>query len=487
MPLVRTGRPDRVGTFARLAPFAVAALLLSAVAGPLPSARAADDRPWDQILAPRPAPLPPPRTPLDVSISVLTHRQTSARTSVRWEADLPEALAAARREGRPLFVTMRCLPCKSCSEFDKTVLEGGPDLDPLFRQFVTVRLTSTKGVDLRLLPMADFQDMDVSWWSWFLSPEGRVYGVFGGRDKAGDQTRTSKSALVATMRRVLDHHYDARRPTWDVDGPAPQTAGAPRTPVDLPGFKSWLGVRENARHFKEHNCIHCHQTAEIMRQGQMDLGQFDKRRDLQVWPYPENVGLTLDLDDGLRVTDVAADSPAAKAGLKPGDVLGAAGGRRVFGQADFRGVLHRAPLTGPAAVDVRWLRDGAVRSGTLALQDGWRRTDLSWRTSVADGNVGAWPGFWPNEAGPARDRLGLPKDRMAVNPFLGFNKSAGPGHDAGLKPDDVITAVNGESPNLANREWNTWFRMRFEPGDEVRLTVKRPDGSEREVRYRVAR
>jgi hypothetical protein len=453
-----------------------------------PASGAAADKPWDQILRPQSTPLPPPRDGLEVSIELPTHRKEVAKTQIKWEPDLRAGLAVAKRENRPVFVTFRCLPCKSCSEFDKTVLEGGPDLNPLFLQFVTVRLTSTKDVDLRLLPMPQFQDLDVSWWSWFLSPDGRVYGVFGGRDAAGDQSRTSKAALVNAMNRVLAHHYDPRRPAWDVDGPAPEADGKAATPVDLPGFGSWLKVRRNAETYAQQNCVHCHQTSEILRQGEIDAGRFDKRRDLQVWPFPENVGVEVDRDDGLKVTAVTADSPAAKAGLRAGDRLGAAGGRALFGQADFRGVLHRAPL-GATSVDVRWLRDDKVMAGTLDLPDGWRKTDISWRASVVEGNVGAAPGFWPVAvADPVRRKLDLSPDTMAVKPLVGAPKgTVSPAAAAGLKGDDVIVAVNGESPNLINRPFLAYFRMKFEPGDEVVLTVKGADGEERKVTYRPGR
>lgn len=54
--------------------------------------------------------------------------------TVRWRGDLRAAMDEARRENRPVFVTMRCLPCKQCSAFDKNVLEGGNELDPLLKQ-----------------------------------------------------------------------------------------------------------------------------------------------------------------------------------------------------------------------------------------------------------------------------------------------------------------------------------------------------------------
>src|SRR5437868_4252683 len=104
---------------------------------------------WSQVLGPSQG------TPL------------AGREKVVWESDLSAAMKQARADNRPLFITLRCLPCKQCSAFDKDVLEGGPELDPLLKQFVTVRITSTKELDLRLFPVTGFQDLDLSWWGYF--------------------------------------------------------------------------------------------------------------------------------------------------------------------------------------------------------------------------------------------------------------------------------------------------------------------------------
>jgi hypothetical protein len=160
------------------------------------------------IIPARQAPAAPPTSP-DWNAILGTPAQgqpPAPLDKVIWRPDLAAALAEARAANRPLFVTLRCLPCKQCSAFDKDVLEGGPDLDPLFRQFITVRLTSAKDVDMRLLPMDGFEDLDLSWWGYFLSPQGRVYGIFGGRDEVSDETRISVPALINTLKRILAHH-----------------------------------------------------------------------------------------------------------------------------------------------------------------------------------------------------------------------------------------------------------------------------------------
>src|SRR5262245_49204828 len=305
----------------------------------------------------------------------------SAGTTVTWRTDLAGAMLEAGEKNRPLFVTFRCLPCKQCADFDKEVLEGGSDMDPLLTQFVTVRLTDAAAIDTRIFPLDGFVDLDLSWWGWFLSPEGRVYGVFGGRDHVSDTTRISTQALIASMHRVLAHHYDPRRARWNIDGPAPDLGGESKSPRQLPGYEGWLAQSHES--VRKQSCLHCHQVNDILRQPAVAAKTFDKRRDFDVWPLPENVGLVLDRDHGLLVTNVVAGIAADKAGLKAGDVLGAAGGRRCFSQTDFRGVLHRGP-GGAGEMEVWWTRGEEAMSGKLAVVEGWRKTILDWRMSFAE-------------------------------------------------------------------------------------------------------
>lgn len=436
-------------------------VLLGIVAGLAPRALAADKAvDWSEVLGPSKG------------------SSTAPDEVVLWRDNLTKAMAEAKAENRPLFVTFRCLPCKQCSAFDKDVLEGGPELDPLLKQFVTVRLVSAKDLDFRIFPAGGFQDMDLSWWGYFLSPEGKVYGIFGGRDEVSDETRISKGALINTLRRVLAHHNDPRRAAWNIDGPAPDLSAERKTPTDLPGYKAWSAGRVFDKRTQEAGCLHCHQVVEIMREPAIEAKTFDKVKDTQIWPLPENVGVKVDRDDGLRVTEVRPDSPAARAGIKPGDQLAMAGGRKLFGQADFRGVLHRAP--GAGTLDIAWLRDGTVMTGQLALAGDWRKTNLDWRTSVAGGNIGAAPGFWPVPVTAAdRKKLGFSDDAMAVRPF-GITPEA---KAAGVTPTSIITAVGDDTRNLSGGAFLVWFRMHHEPGDTVKFTVKDTSGESKNMTY----
>lgn len=427
------------------------------------AAAAAPALPWGQIADPDPAAMPEPQE------------------EIVWREDLPGALREAAREGRPLFVTFRCPFCKQCSGFDAAVLRGSEELDPLLARFVTVRITDAYRLDLRLFPARAYQDFDLAWWGWFLSPQGRVYGVFGGRDHVSDETRISIPALVATLRRVLAHHYDPRRPDWPLEMPEPEIDGPPRTPERLAGWESWEARGTLADDGGD--CLHCHQVAEILRQPAIDAGSFDKERDLEIWPFPENVGIRLERDHGLRVGGVEPESPAWRAGLRPGDVLVGAGRRRLFGQADFRAFLHDGPRGG-GTMSVVWLRDGEVTRGDLEVSPGWRRTILDWRMSVSGGNIGPDPGFFPLPVGAGlRRRLELPAGTMAVKPYV---YGAGP-REAGLEQGQVIVAVDGQRPDLEERAFLVWFRQSFEPGQTARLTVLDPAGRSRRIEYELRR
>ncbi|MGF1579781.1 MAG: thioredoxin family protein [Gemmataceae bacterium] len=395
---------------------------------------------------------------------------------VEWRTDLDAAMKLAKEQNRPLFVTMRCLPCKQCADFDKSILTGGPKLDPWLKQFVTVRVTDAQKIDFRLFP-TDYQDYDLSWWGYFLSPRGELYAIFGGKDHVSAKTRISVPALINTMKRVLAHHYDSRRKQWKIDGPVPDLGGPIQNVTTAKGFPSW-----KTKHLLEkQSCIHCHQVGEVLRQPAIDAKTFDKKRDLQMWPLPENVGIVLDRDHGLKVRKVIAESPAAKLGIEAGDVLAVAGKKKLFGQADFRGVLHRGPL-GDGTITVMWKNNGQLKSGKLKVEDGWRKTVIWWRTTVSGGNIGASPGFFPLRLPEAqRRRLKIPKGKMAVRPYMGNVR--GIARKAGLQQSHAVVAVNGKSPDVVGREFTTWFRLQFDRGDTVRFTILERNGKKRDISY----
>src|SRR5205085_2117572 len=100
------------------------------------------------------------------------------------------------------------------------------------------------------------------------------------------------------------------------------------------------------------------------------------REKLYRWPLPDNVGLHIDPKDGRRIERVDADTPAAKAGLAPGDEITHVSGQPVVSIADVQWVLHNLPDEDGARVDITRTRDGQSETKTLTLNKGWKKTDF---------------------------------------------------------------------------------------------------------------
>lgn len=388
--------------------------------------------------------------------------------TVVWRDSFDLALAEAKGSGMPLLVTWRCLPCQQCAEFDKEILDGSDALNPLLRRFVTVRLTDASLLDERFFPYRTHQDLDLSWWAYCLSPDGDLYGVFGGKDHVSENTRISEAAFVNTLRRVLAHHADPRRATWDVDRPMGASSLVERGPRDTVGYKLLLEKRPGMEqpHKELGSCIHCHQVGDMLTMESLADGSFRVEAFTGRWPLPENVGLLLDRDDGLRVSAVEPNSPAALAGLQPGDQLGMANGTRLFGQADFRGVLHRASQ-GADQIRVGYVRDGRPQFGSLVVEPGWRETNSSWRKTVYDGVYGPGMGFFPLNGPRAGKGQGL-----SIKPWMGPNPADRPVFATGLRPHMEIVAIDSMRDDLPTRELITWFRLNHKAGDEVVYEVR---------------
>src|SRR5215831_4943132 len=185
-----------------------------------------------------------------------------------------------------------------------------------------------RGVNLALF---DF-DYDLTWAAFFLNAHEKVYGRYGGRDANSAGGQVSLKGLRYAMQSALAAHRrnpDAR-------------------PASPPGRRTVEQFRSVAR-LPSGSCVHCHQVYDLRREDRQADGSW-RLDDVWVYPQPENVGLTLDVDQGDRVQRVIAPSPAARAGLQAGDVLTSVNGVSIASIADVQYGLHRAPSRGEIAV-----------------------------------------------------------------------------------------------------------------------------------------
>jgi predicted metalloprotease with PDZ domain len=309
-----------------------------------------------------------------------------------------------------------------------------------------VRLVRIAGVDLNLFKF----DYDLTWSAFFLNAEEKVYGRYGGRDARGAENRLSLAGLHYAIQAALDAHRK------DPSSKPPARSETPLLAEDYPA----------AKRLRPNECVHCHQVKEFRRAARQAEGAWS-RDEVWVYPLPENVGLTLEVDRGDRVKSVTADSPAARAGLRPGDRLRTLNALPVASFADAQFALHRAPAKGQ--IPVTWERDDRAMTGTLELAEGWRKTNLTWRPSMLE-LLPSLTVYGDDLTAAEKKALGLSERRLA---FRQQKKVHSQAKAAGVQADDVIVGLDGQPLEMTMDEFLGHVRRNYLVGDRVTLNVLR--------------
>jgi serine protease Do len=159
---------------------------------------------------------------------------------------------------------------------------------------------------------------------------------------------------------------------------------------------------------------------------------------VQIQPISEDMARTLRMKDarGAIVSDVTANSPAEKAGVKPGDVIVAADGHEVEDNGDLSSyIASKAPGT---TVRLKVVRDGStteipVPLGTFPDEDQDQRAENGGRQEL---------GMTLRNLSPeAAERLELPRGTRGI--VVTDVEGGSAAEDAGLQARDIIVSVNG--------------------------------------------
>lgn len=307
------------------------------------------------------------------------------------------------------------------------------------RHFILVRQIRMRGVDLARF---DF-DFDLTWMGFFLDDQGGVLGRYGSRTAESPDNRQSLAGLRYAMTRALEQFRAGTR--------------APTAPAQKPDR---IDDHDGARRLPATACIHCHQVHEIRRDTLQQRGTWS-REQLWIYPWPENLGLALDMDQGDRIAAVREHSPAARLGLRAGDTILTVEGQRVASIADVQYLLHRAPSRG--TLSLQWQRMGRIHAGKLSLDEGWRKTDLSWRWSLR--SLDPAPQVSGDDLSVERKRaLGLDPASLAFEQDSYLSPTA---RHAGIRAGDVILGVDGKRLSLSARQFATHVRLTYRVGDRV--------------------
>jgi serine protease Do len=197
---------------------------------------------------------------------------------------------------------------------------------------------------------------------------------------------------------------------------------------------------------------------------------------------------------GVRIDEVDDDSPAAKAGVREGDLVVEFDGERVRSARQLTRLVQETPEGRPVKMTIT--RDGARRSVDItpeasALAWNFQIDEPRLRAEIERGLRGRGPAFdfrfddMPGTLGVppgARGRLGVQVETLSDQLAEYFGVKGGgvlvssvaadtPAQKAGLKAGDVITGVNGTAVR-ETRELMDEIRQ-AEDRREVRLDVVR--------------
>lgn len=303
-----------------------------------------------------------------------------------------------------------------------------------------------RGVDLTLF---DF-DFDTTWAGFFVNADGRIYGRFGGRDAKSAEKYASLAGLRYALRAALEAYRQDHK-----SQPSSRDLRPPR-----------IEQYPAAERLQYTKCIHCHQVREVLRESALTASAW-RREQEWVYPPPENVGLTLDPDQGNRVKKVVADSPAGRIGMQPGDTLIRVNRMSVASYADVQYALHRAPEKG--TIPVVWQHQEEVRRGDLVLAVGWRQSDISWRWSLRRLEPSPW--VQGEDLGPAEKKaLGLSEKQLALQQGNYVSK---PAREAGIQQNDVIIGVDDRLLEMTGRQFIAYVRLNYHVGGRITFNIIR--------------
>jgi len=163
----------------------------------------------------------------------------------------------------------------------------------------------------------------------------------------------------------------------------------------------------------------------------------------------------LSFEEGVRVARVADASPASRAGLRPGDVILAAGG---------------TPVGDPGALDALLARLGAAQPVLLQVRRGDAVFEVPVELTLATDIPAARLAYVVDPVRTRAGYLGVPGGVRLVTAVDGS-----PLLEADIPVGSLLVTLDGE--DLLSERQLVRSLLARPPGAEVRLGVRQPDGS----------
>lgn len=401
-------------------------------------------------------------------------------SGTRWKYNnLEEGLREARESGKPLLVTLRCIPCLACAGIDTEVLLEGDSLASLLDQFVCVRLINANSLDLSLFQF----DFDLSWSAIFLNGDGTLYGRFGSWEHQRNPQDHSTQSFEKAILKALEIHQ--AYPTNKSSLAGKKSQALPwRKPAEMPQLSGKYTPQLSWDTRLVQSCIHCHQIGDALRMNFWESTGTIPTKWIFPYPEPSSIGLSLRADSIAVVDAVDSGSPAALAGISPGDELIGINNQPLISAADLSWILHQTD--GASRLDVTLQRAGSTHHLEMQLDDPWKsRSDISRRVGTWQMRALALGGMQLRELDTKeKEQWKIPDDAMALYAqHVGQYGEHAVAKNAGFLKGDIIIRMADIQSRISESALIGSILQRFKPGQEIHATILR-DGKSRELHYK---
>jgi hypothetical protein len=346
-------------------------------------------------------------------------------------------------------------------DFDTQVVCHDPNFAKLSEKFVLLRMSHMRGVNISLFAF----DYNENWMGLFLDADGRIYARYGSVDPDTRVSHNTVEGLLHTMEAVLTLHETEPKPAY--------TPPKPYRPEEIPAMPA----------FARNGCIECHMVQTGLNAQLQKDHQF-RRDSLWVYPPPDNLGIKLNHKRGNAIREIVADSFAAKAGLKPGDVVVKVKEGLVLSAADFRFILNKVEAKSKLPIEIE--REGKPLTVVLDLEGDWRRTSPV-RQRAFQNYIRAktdFPQWIFHPLKPAEKEVqGIARENLAIKVAAYKNASVKGGslkgafEDAGFRDNDILIAFDGDRKDHYPRMPQYYLYIEHQSGDKVEVLYLR-DGKE---------
>ncbi len=337
-------------------------------------------------------------------------------------------------------------------------------------EFVCVRIVQANRLDLQLFQF----DYDLTFAVFFLNADRTVYGRYGSRSSHSEaETDISLEGFREAMRVVLRLHEGYPANKKFLSGKQPHKIKQ-RTPDDFPPLRGKYNLNLNYGGEVAKSCMHCHQIRDADRLIVRNAGQRMSDKMLFPNPMPTVIGLEMDPKQRATIVSVAERSPAAQAGLRPGDQLQTLAGQAIVSTADIQWVLHHREDVDQLAAVVR--RGDKAISVKIDLPVGWRRkSDTEWRVSTWELRRMATGGIkLATLSDDKRAATGIPEGGLAlVAEHVGQYGAHALAKRAGFRKGDVLVKVGSQTKAVSESELLAWLMQEAKPGDKIPTVVLR--------------